>query len=179
MLVPGALNDTRTMRKAGGDISASPTSPFGASSGLEAVFSHISQIPTSPIPLGERFTSPLPVSVDPSPRTLDLGGPPLAAQSPSRSDPKIHYFFDRFLKPFRFHVCSQNGPQNLPKSSKNHSKNNFGQRNVNFWKIARRLHQKLIFEGPGSQKPSKHHEQTVPKLIKNRTKMWIDFWMIF
>ena len=85
--------------------------------GVQWFRSALSPFPTSPIPFGERFTSPLPLSVVSLPRGPDLGGPPLAAQSPSRSDPKIHYFFDRFLKPFRFHFGSQNGPQNLPKSA--------------------------------------------------------------
>ena len=108
-----------------------PTSPFGASSGLEALFPHF---PHPQCPFGERITSPLPLSVVLSPRGPDLGGPPLAARSPSRSNPKIHYFFYRFLKPFRFHCGSQNDPQNLPKTSKNLSKNNCVQKKCEFLK---------------------------------------------
>ena len=94
--------------------------------------SHISHIPTSPKPLGERFTSPLPLSVDPSPRNLDVGGPPVAPQSNPGTIQQSTFFVDRFLKPFWFHFGSQNDPQNLPKSSKNLSKNNFVQKNANF-----------------------------------------------
>ena len=54
----------------------------------------LSPFPTSPIPFGERFTSPLPLSVVSLPPGTDVRGPPLAAQSPSRSGPKINQFFD-------------------------------------------------------------------------------------
>ena len=79
--------------------------------------------------------------------------------SQNASDSATQSFLDRFLKPSWFHFGSQNGFQNLPKSSTNPSKNNFGQKNVNFWKIAPRLHEKLIFEGPVSQKPPKNPPQ--------------------
>ena len=143
--------------------------------GVQWFRSTLSPFPTSPIPFGERFTSPLPLSVVSLPPGPEVGEPPLAARSPSRSDPQILYFFDRFLKQVWFHFGSQYGPQNLPKSIKNHSKNNFGLKNVNFSKIAPRLHQKLIFEGSGSQKPLENHEKTLPKLMKNRTKKLTDF----
>ena len=113
--------------------------------------------------------------VDPGRLNLGSRGGVLALQSRSRSDPKIHRFFDRFLISFLTHVGSQNDSQNHPKSIKNRSKNEFDQKNWNFWKIALRLHQKLTFEGLGSQKPSKHLPNTIPKPIKNPTKNSIDF----
>ena len=59
-------------------------------------------------------------------------------------------------------------------TNKNHQKNipktTLVNKNVNFSKIAPRLHEKLIFEGPGSQQPCKKHQNTLPKLMKNQTK---------
>ena len=95
------------------EASTNPTSPFGASRWFR---SPPSPNPSPPDPFGERFTSPLPLSVDLSPGGLDVPGPALAAQSPSRSDQKIHQSFDRFLEPFLSDVGSENDPQNLPKS---------------------------------------------------------------
>ena len=91
-----------------------PTSPFGASSGLEALFPHF---PHPQCPFGERRTSPLPLSVVLSPRVPDLRGPPLAAQSPSRSDPKIHQNFNWIFVSFWWHFGSQHGSQNHLKSA--------------------------------------------------------------
>ena len=138
-----------------------PTSPFGASSGLEALFPNC---PHPQCPFGERFTSPLPLSVVLSCPPGDLGGPPLAPQSPSRSNPKIHQFFKRFLKPFWQHFDSQNESQNGSKSTQNRSQNESFQKYVNFCKIAPRLHQTLTFEAPASQKPSKNVPQNHSKI---------------
>ena len=64
-------------------------------------------IPNPSVP-GEGFTPSLPLPVDPGRADLGSRGSPLAPQSPSRSDPKIHQFFDRFLNPFWCHFGSQN-----------------------------------------------------------------------
>ena len=133
-------------------LSCNPTSPLG-----ERWFrSPLSTFPSSPIPFGERFTSPLPLSVVLSPRGPELPGPPLAAQSPSRSDPKIHQFFRRFLNPVWCRFGSQNDFQIHPKSLKNQSKTESGLKNVIFSKIAPRLHENTIFEDSGSPKPSQN-----------------------
>ena len=69
-----------------------------------------------------------------------------------------------------------NGSQNYPKSIKNPSQTESGLKNVIFSKIAPRLHETLIFEGPGSPK----HPQSQPKtLLKNRIDFCIDFWTVF
>ena len=44
-----------------------------------------------------------------------------------------------------------------------------------FWKSAPRLHETLIFEGPGSQK----HPQSQPTTLQRSLKNGIDFWRTF
>ena len=73
----------------------------------------------------------------------------------------------------------QNGSQNHPKSVKNQSRTVSGLKNVIFSKIAPRLGETLIFEGPGSPKPSQNQPKMLQEPIKNPTKISIEFWMDF
>ena len=125
----------------------------------------------------EGFTPPLRMGlpVDPGQADLNPSGAPFSAQEPFRSDPKIHYFFNRFLNPFWQHFGSQNGSKNHRKSIKNHSKTKSGLKTALFRKIAPRLGETLILEGPGSPKPSQNHPKTLQKPTKNPTKISMDF----
>ena len=152
----------------------SPTSPLG-DSGLEASLPKESfNAFFPPLPWGG-FTPPLPLPVDPGRSDLGSGGSPLAPQSPSRSDPKIHAFSMHFFNPFWREFCSQNGSQNHSKSIKNHSKTKSGLKTALFRKIAPRLGETLILEGHGSPKPSQNRPKTLQKPTKNPTKIWMDF----
>ena len=88
--------------------------------------------PITPHPSGKGFTPSLPFPVDPGRADMNPPCLPFGAQSPPRSDPKIHQFFDRFLNPFWHHFGSQNGSQSCQKSLKNQSKTESGMKNVNF-----------------------------------------------
>ena len=79
----------------------------------------------------EGFTRPLRMGlpVDPGWPDLESPGLALAPQSPSRSDPKIHQFFDRFLTSFLTHFGSQNDSKKNPKSVKIAPKTNLPKKN--------------------------------------------------
>ena len=115
-----------------------------ATGGLEGPCS-LPCFPTEQNPRGGVYPSPLPLPVDPDRWFLGSLGNVLAPQSPSRSDPKIHHFRDRFFKRFLSNFTSQNDSQNQPKSIKIHFKNAPDQKKVNFSKIAPRLHEALSF----------------------------------
>ena len=126
-------------------------------------------LPRIPLPSGEGFTPSLPFPVDPGRADISRLGSLLTSKTPSRSDQKIHQFFNRFCNPFWQHFCSNNRSQNHPKSCKNQSKTESGLKNVIFRKIAPRLRETLILEGPGSPKPSQNRPKTLQKPIKNPT----------
>ena len=48
-----------------------------------------------------------------------------------------------------------------------------------FWKIAPRLGETLIFQGPGSPTPSQNQPKMLHEPIKNPTNISIEFWMDF
>ena len=95
-----------------------------------------------------------------SPRPLELAGPPFAAQSLSRIDPKIHQNFNRFLIPFwKFWL-----PKWLPKPSKIIQKsfqNQVWSEKRDFLKNSTALKRDTHFWGSSVPK-------TLPKSTKNR-----------
>ena len=113
--------------------------------------------------------------MDPGRADISRLGSLLTSKTPSRSDQKIHQFFNRFFNPFWCQFGSQNDFQNHTKSFKNQSKTASGLKNVIFRKMAPRLGETLILEGPGSPKPSQNQQKTLQKPIKNPTKNSIMF----
>ena len=110
---------------------------------------------------------------------MDPNLTPFGSQNRPKIHPKSDRFFDRFLDTILMPKWCPNGSQNHPKSIKNPSQTEPDLKNVIFSKIAPRLGETLIFEGPRSPKRSQNRPKTVQEPIKNPTKNSIEFWIDF
>ena len=84
---------------------------------------------------------------------------------------------------FRMRFWSQNGPQNgsqnRHKSIQNRSKTASVLKNLDFWKIAPRLHETLMFEDSWCPKRFQNPRKTLQEPNKNTNKNSIEFWTDF
>ena len=105
--------------------------------------------------------------------------PKLAPESTPKSIQNLIYFLIDFWMRFWSQNEPQNGTQNHKKSFTNQSRTACGLKNVIFLKLAPRLHESSIFEGPGSSKHSHNLPKTVQEPLQNPTEILIEFWIDF
>ena len=110
---------------------------------------------------------------------LDQNGPKMGAKIHPKSIQNLCEFLVEFWIRFWSQKASENGAQNHKKSWENRSRTVSGLKNTIFRKIAPRVGETLILEGPESPKHSQNQAKTIQEPIKNPTKTLIEFWIDF